>query len=567
MNRKAAKKLICILMCIALVMGGLGGCAKKGDNKQASVDNKTADTGKEASGSILNEIGTYPIVKEPIELTIFLMSMPNVEDLATNDFTKYLEEKTGIKLKFETGTRDDWEEKLNLQLQTGTYPDIIMSVNVDQAKYGVKEGILLKLDDLIKENMPNYTAKMADYIDNTKQTDGHIYSIAGLNDCYHCQYGRKMWVNTFYLDKIGMKVPTTTEEFKEVCKKFLEYKPDGIAVAGANTGWYTRFDEWLMNSFTLDPGKQQAVRDKTVVTPEGKVICIANTDKYKAGLQYMRELYDMGAIYDGNFTQTTEQLRALMNQKDEPVLFVPFGTISDGVDAETNNEVYRHYQAMAPLKGPDGTQLTTYFKYSGLEENMFSITDKCKYPEAALRLCDWFFSDNADLYSQYGAEEGKDWVLNPEGKKGIAGDQALYEVLNVYSSEAQNHDWQDSCIRYAPASYRLGQATDPNIDTGTSTGLEKLLFEASKNYYEPYAQKEGDLDILPVLKMTSEEVTQIQTIGVEIQKYIEENKVAFISGAKDLNSDWDKYVEGLDNVGLQTLLKVYQTAYDRQKTK
>lgn len=28
-----------------------------------------------------------------------------------------------------------------------------------------------------------------------RETDGHIYQLAGLNECYHCQYARKMWVN------------------------------------------------------------------------------------------------------------------------------------------------------------------------------------------------------------------------------------------------------------------------------------------------------------------------------------------------------------------------------------
>jgi putative aldouronate transport system substrate-binding protein len=565
---RKVKKYLCVILSIIMVLGCLGGCnTKSKDTKETDgssstgIKNQVTDSAK----SILNEVGTYPIVKEPIELKIFLMSMPNVEDFQTNDFTKYMEELTGIKLIFESGTRDDWEQKLNLELQTGTYPDIIMSVGVDQAKYGVKEGILIQLDDLIAENMPNYMKNMGQYIDATKQTDGHIYSIAGLNDCYHCQYGRKMWVNTHYLEEMGVDIPTTTEEFIEVCKKFLEYKPDGIAIAGANTGWYTKFDEWLMNSFTLDPGRQQTYRDKTVVSPEGKVFTIANTDKYRAGLIYMNELYEIGAIYDGNFTQTSEQLRAIMNQEDEPVLFVPFGTISDGVDADSNNETYRHYQAMAPLKGPDGTQFATFFKYSGLQENSFSITDKCKYPEVALRWCDWFFAEFADLYSQFGADEGTDWVLNPSGKMGITGENALYEVLNLYSSESQNHDWQDVSIRYAPATYRLGAATDNNVDVGTSAGLEKLLYDASKNCYEPYAQGEGDLDILPTLKLTAEEATEIQTIGVEVEKYIEESKVAFITGAKDLDKDWDSFVKGLDNVGLQTLLKVYQTAYDRQK--
>ena len=31
--------------------------------------------------------------------------------------------KTGIKINFETGSRDDWETKLNLAFSTGDYPD------------------------------------------------------------------------------------------------------------------------------------------------------------------------------------------------------------------------------------------------------------------------------------------------------------------------------------------------------------------------------------------------------------------------------------------------------------
>lgn len=566
-KRTMAATLAGILILGTCACGNSGGGGTGNNPSTTSKTNETGSADSSEAAGILNEVGTYPIVKEPIELSIFCMGGTNIEDMATNDFTKYMEELTGIKLKFEIAGRDDWQDKLNLAFSTNTYPDMIMFVGADEAKYGVKEQILMQLDDLIPENMPNYMEKMGDYIDATRQTDGHIYSIAGLNDCYHCQYGRKMWVNTYHLEQMGVEVPTTTEEFYEVCKKFLEYKPDGIAVAGATAGWFVRFDEFLMNSFTLDPGIQQSYRDKTVVTPEGEVITIATTEEYREGLRYMNSLYELGAIYDGNFTQTSEQMRTLLNQEDEPILFVPYGTISDGIDAVANNETYRHYQAMAPLKGPDGTQFATYFKYAGLSENSFSITDKCQYPEAALRWVDWFFSDFADLYTQFGAEEGVDWILNPEGKVGLNGEPALYEVLNAYSPEVQNHDWQDVTIRYAPASYRLGAATDPDVDLGSPEGLEKLLFEATKNMMEPYAQKEGDLDILPTLKFTAEEATEIQTIGVEIENYITENRVAFITGAKNLDTDWDSYVKNFDNLGLPKLLEVYQTAYDRQSGK
>ena len=44
----------------------------------------------------LNDAGTYPIVKDgTIDMTMFTMSMPNVEDFATNDFTKVYGRKDG----------------------------------------------------------------------------------------------------------------------------------------------------------------------------------------------------------------------------------------------------------------------------------------------------------------------------------------------------------------------------------------------------------------------------------------------------------------------------------------
>ena len=128
--------------------------------------------------------------------------MPNVEDLQTNDFTKYMEEKTGITMNFLTGGRDDWSDKLNLMLQSNDYPDVILGVSPDLAKYGVKEGMIIPLDDyLTEENVPNYLKMMEPYgLDMTKEADGKIYSLADINVCYHCQYGRKMWVNKRNLD-------------------------------------------------------------------------------------------------------------------------------------------------------------------------------------------------------------------------------------------------------------------------------------------------------------------------------------------------------------------------------
>ena len=523
----------------------------------------------------LTEAGTYPIVPEGEELTLtcFTMSMPNVENLETNDFTKYLEDLTGVHIEWVTAGRDDWQEKLNMMLSSGDYPDMLLGVSPDRAKFGVKEQIIVPIDEYLNEDlMPNYMKMYGDQLDLSRETDGQIYSLIAENDCYHCSYGRKLWINTKHLEEMGVEMPTTTDEFLEVCKKYKEYKPDGIPVLGtaAGKGWYTEVEDYLMGSFILPPSTSYTlnVRDKTAVTWDGEIVCVATDDRYREFLKYANTLYNEGCLYEGNFTQDESQMSAIINQDDAPVLAFAAGTMSNDIDPTSNPELYAQYEAMAPLKGPDGTQLSTYFRYQSISDGNFCITDKCKNPEAALRWADFFYSELGDLASQYGPDEGEDWILNPEGEFGLDGEPAKYKILEPYSAETQNHDWQDLGIRVAPAEYRLSAATAQDVDVKSADGLEKLLYDTTKEKYAPYGQTEenSDLDVVPILKLTSEESTDVSTVAVEIEKLIDETSSAFIVGARDINDDkdWASFQDALEKAGLKDLLEVYQTAYDRQ---
>lgn len=573
------------LMYLALVASLVASMTSCGNDSQSAQTTKANDTDTQATSgntaqtdgggvdSLYTEVGTYPIVNKPVKMTMLKLAMPNVTDYNTNDFSKFMEEKTNVQWDYQTVPYDSASEKVNLLLSSGDYPDAFMQTRVDVAKYGVKEEMLLRLDDLIPANMPNYM-KMAERgeaysIDKTRQADGHIYSLAELNECYHCYYGQKLWVNTMWLDKLGVSMPTTTDELMDVCKKFLEVNPKGVAITGAKKGWFACVEPILMESFIFDPGEGSTESKlKLVMSKEDpdKIITVADKDEYRDGIRFMNELYKAGAIYDGTFTQDGDSVRSLLNQEDEPVLFVALGTISDGISSTDNKEAYSHYKVVPALKGPNGVQYAPNFGATEvLSEDYFVVTDKCKYPEAALRWADFFYSYEGSLSSSYGADEGKDWVMNPEGKLGLNGEPALYEVLNPYSSDAQNHDWQDVAISFKPVEFRMGQATEQDVDLASTEGLEKLLYTETKEKCEPYAQKNsGDYQFLPSVKLTADESSELATITVDVQKYISESRTAFITGNMDIEKDWDTYVQGLKGSGMDKLIETYQAAYDRQ---
>ena len=100
------------------------------------------------------------------------------------------------------------------------------------------------------------------------------------------------------------------------------------------------------------------------------------------------------------------------------------------------------------------------------------------------------------------------------------------------------------------------------VDPYAADGLEVLLFNASKECQEPYAFN-TDLIQLNTLKITSEEATDIGTIAVEVNKILVEDEVAFITGQKDIEKDWQAHVDAMYAAGLQDVLDLYTTAYNR----
>ncbi|GHV06910.1 sugar ABC transporter substrate-binding protein [Spirochaetia bacterium] len=527
---------------------------------------------KAAGGDIeFSAVGEYPVTKTKLSMTMFAMSAPNVIDMQTNDFTKYLEDKTNIHWDFVTAPNESSTEKINLLLSSNDYPDAFMFNTPNVSTYGMKEHILIPLEDLIPQYMPNYWAFMQanpGLWAQQRQADGHIYAVASFNECYHCLFFNKMWVNTEWLDKIGLGWPQTTEELKAVCKKFLELNPNGIAITGSTTGWGEQFTDFLLGSFITNPGSR-SFRDKLLVSPSGQIVTAANQKEYREFLRFMNDLYKMGAIYDGGFTQNPDQLRALVNQPGAPVLFFASGANVNQIDADVNPDLYRQYRVTPPFAGPDGTRIATEFKYNDLQENKLVITDKAKYPEAILRWADHFYTLQGYLEYQYGANlDGKDFVLNPSGEAGLNGRPALFRVINQYTAEPQNHDWQDVGLIYATADIRLGESTDQDIDIFSSAGLEKLLYVETAEKCEPYAQKPGQFDVIPNrLKLTADEANSVATVAVELAKYIDENTVAFIQGRRNIDTEWDAYLAGFDRIGLPDYLKVFQAAWDRSQGK
>ena len=63
------------------------------------------------------------------------------------------------------------------------------------------------------------------------------------------------------------------------------------------------------------------------------------------------------------------------------------------------------------------------------------------------------------------------------------------------------------------------------------------------------------------IALTSEQTEEAMEHGADMNTYIAENLLQFVDGSKAL-SEWDSYVAGLENLGMEGVRAVYQEAYD-----
>lgn len=237
-----------------------------------------------------------------------------------------------------------------------------------------QQGLLTPLNDYIENSsryMKEYYEEHPYYYQETTTPDGNIYSIQEHSLAYHVTMPYKMWINTTWLDNLGLEMPTTTEEFYQVLKAFKEQDANGngdpndeIPLSTCTGGANTEIDGFIMNAFTQnEPNNTNAKRIR--VNDEGKVEASFTDENYREGLRFLNRLYEEGLLYQDAFTQDRKTQAALNESGDVARIgCLPAQHMGYHVASMTDSDRWQEYDAMLPLQGPDGVQLSPEGKCS-----------------------------------------------------------------------------------------------------------------------------------------------------------------------------------------------------------
>lgn len=577
------KKVLSILLCIGLFFS-LTACGSSdggksdvlGDSSLSSGStSNNEDTAKEEKTGLANPKGMFPITDEKVTLEVFAAVDPeaNVND---NAYIKWFEEQTNVELKVthRVTTLDDVTSQKTLLLASGDYPEVFFEAftAAEQIQYGMTDGIIISNNDLYDQYADNFQ-KLYDEFPEHKQIsyapDGNVYGYSIPELAGHVRAYPKMWLNTAWLDELNMDVPTTTEEFKQMLIAFRDSDPGG-AGAGNVIPLTGDIDDpveaFLANSFLPFnvnlrwlPGSHFSYLDD-----DGVIQYAANQPAYKEALLYINDLWKEGLIDIAAYSQTSEQAKQTVMQKPTRVGAFVGMHLAQFIEL-SDEEMYSSYRAIEPLKGPEGVQWQPSF--SGLEGQptpgtYYAITDRCENPDVAFRVVDFMLSEESTIHKM--GAEGIDWEYAPEGTKNIRGGECEYTLIN-YPPESEvrktkidrvfvTHprlgtlDFRD---KYAPA------YPDEVLLTDSSHFESRLEWETLPlvEHIYPYT--------LPnMFFMTAEETTEFTQLYTNLNTHVIQSSAEFITGARDIEKEWDTYLKALDGFGLERFLELYQTAYD-----
>ncbi|MDF2923596.1 MAG: extracellular solute-binding protein family 1 [Paenibacillaceae bacterium] len=209
-------------------------------------------------------------------------------------YSKMLIKDTGVGLYMPYVTWNGgsaYVQKLNTRIASGELPDLFMPWQGNEASL-IKQDALADLTDLLPQYAPNVWKRIPEEVWNVVRTadssgKGRIYYVPAVQTYTH--YGafiRKDW-----LDRVGMGVPKTKDEYVEVLKAFRDKDANGngdpndeLPVSGREQG------RWMDHLFAMY-GVAMLEGMPMWDIYDGKLTYSAITPNMKSALEFIQYLY------------------------------------------------------------------------------------------------------------------------------------------------------------------------------------------------------------------------------------------------------------------------------------
>lgn len=583
MKKRRVAVLLSLILTLSAVLTGCGNNGNGNDGKEnrsgveqtqeqtreetpeSGSDKK--DTGYEMLESLNKKVGdplslprsnyvSYPFETSEETLTIWMEYWSSDAAASANEtsWAKQWQEMTGIKVEFIQPTEGSSSEEFSTMIASGSLPDIIVWEWTNNYTGGPSaaeaEGVLITLDDYISPE--GTAADLWQYLQDNPTVDKEVKNDDGHYYCFPFIRGDK------YLQ----------------CTTGPIYRADLLEAAGY-TGSLETLDDW---EAALTALKDYGVEKPLVMQSMEYLLRFAGSAyNLRAGMYVDAQT---GTVKNGYAEESYKELMLRLNDwvdkglLDADVLTCDkntamgyllndIGAVTIGAggsylgsilkSVESDPAAYKEGFAMASATFPVGEKGDTVLyggaSYDYATTSMASavITADCKNPELAAAFLNFCYSQKGHYAINYGEE-------------GVA--YTIQDGVPTYTDEVMKNQngWS---VSTAMTYYGLANGCGPFIQDAD------YIFQ----YYETEEQKtalrtwndgnESQKTLIPPITLTEDESKRYSVLSAQVNTFVSEYTAKFFTQELDINAEWDKYVQQLNEMGMAEMTEIYQAALDR----
>lgn len=425
------KRKIALSGILALTLVGTACGNDKAGNAGASSSAPASSSSSAASAA--------PTTAAPAKISIFVSN--NAEqippgksmDLPT---VKYLADKTNTDLDITFLPHENYMEQLRLKFAGGDIPDVHMVWGIENSEL-VTNGLALDLKPYLEKYGQHLLKEIPQSAWDAVTLGGKVLAIPQVAQG-NAPAERVIYVRKDWMDKLGLKAPTTSDEFLDMLRAFRDKDPNGNNKKDEIPFSSREKFEWMDNilgmyGVNLDSNK----------LVDGQIMPGFVTPNMKQALGLLRTMYEEKLI-DKEFLTNS---RAVWDQKIKSDLVgswdhVVFG-VWDSWQKDMNTLLADKHPDVVAIPTPHGVG---YEGEVGRVEKpvlkTFVVKKDAKNPEAIVQLFDWLISEDGQLFADLGIEgetftkEGSELKYNADADKDVKWRQAVF-TLHGFNEAAQ----------------------------------------------------------------------------------------------------------------------------------
>ena len=534
---KINKILALVLSCVML-LSVLAGCNNvkpvETKPKETQGTNKPTESKPVETAEPQKEI-SFPL-DEALDISVMMVMGNAAYSYNDNYAWKYLQERANIRFEVVEFPVSEASEKMNLLMSGGEYTDVLYKGNaIDLDQYGM-DGILIPLEELIREYAPNLTALLDER--NAWGTiaapDGHVYSLPlFMKPTQYGSGGMTYWINREWLDAVGKDMPTNPQELYEVLKAFKEQDPNGNGIAdeipfapSANSG------HGFLNNLIGYFGEGLLFGDYWMDI-DGQMEYLPTTEYFKEDvLKYFKKLYEEGLMAEDTFVLSLEQMRAVCAGEE-----VVYGLIYDSSPSYfSDEEELYNWEVLQPF------DMSKYAVDQGTYKGGFAITDKCEHPEIMMAWVDFMYTEEGGRVLRNGVE-GVTYKINADG--------TFEQIVEGFESNTYQGTLMGSAT---PAGIMPDLYYNWPADPDTK-------YIQNQQYGENAPWENGVF--CPSLNRTAEEQEVYSVLHTDISAYVQNYFAECVTGIISIDDTWDDFQATLKQMKVDTMIQIQRDTYAR----